>query len=168
MLTQEYLKEILDYNPETGIFIWKKRVSIRITIGKVAGTLTEDGYILIQINKRGYKAHQLAFLYMTGKFVEEVDHKNNIRIDNRWKNLREATRLQNGHNKSIQVNNIWGYKGISKYRYDPSKWTASITYKNKNIYLGIFKTKESAALEYNKAAITYYGDFAKLNIIKEI
>jgi len=92
-ITQEELKRLLHYNPKTGIFRWKK----------IAGKTTSRGYRVIKINKKRYYAHRLAFLYMTGEFPslkggKVVDHKNQKKDDNWWRNLRVVTSSTNSKN----------------------------------------------------------------------
>ena len=164
-LTQEMLKEILHYNSKTGIFIWKKSNSNVVKIGQVAGFTNGKGYIEIGINKKYYKAHRLAFLYMTGKIPNtDIDHKDRNRTNNKWNNLRAATRSQNIQNSNKPITNTSGYKGIF-YIKDSKRnpWGAKIVVNSKSIYLGCFKTKIDAAKAYDQAALKYFGEYAKLN-----
>ena len=112
-LTVAYVRSILDYNPETGEFRWKKRTANMFAPGnrtaewrchnwnsrhadKSAGTLHPGGHVIVRIFKINYKAHRLAWLYVTGKWPEnEIDHTNRIGSDNRLVNLSEATHAQN-------------------------------------------------------------------------
>jgi hypothetical protein len=74
-LTHEYLKSILRYDPEKGIWVWLKRTrpqASKIKIGGIAGTLHQDGYRFISINGSQYKSSRLAFFYMTGRWPIEV------------------------------------------------------------------------------------------------
>jgi HNH endonuclease len=109
-LTVEQLKELLNYNPETGLWTWIKARG-RCAKGSFAGTML-DGYIMIYVDKVGYLAHRLAWFYMTNRWPLEVDHKNTIKNDNRWDNLREATRSQNKFNVPALSNNTCGFKGV--------------------------------------------------------
>ncbi len=103
LVNQKYLKSILDYNSETGIFTWKEG-NRKGQIAGYKGKLYKGsgGYILIRVRGKSYRAHRFAWLYMTGRWPKSViDHINHKRDDNRWKNLRGVTRLQNQRNKKI-------------------------------------------------------------------
>lgn len=158
-LTQERLKEVYEYLPESGLFIRKIR-TFRYKAGEVAGTLVDEGYIQIGIDGKQYRSHRLAFLYMTGQWPSlEVDHINGARSDNSWLNLREATRIQNGQNRGISKGNTTGYKGVS-FISTTGTYQAHIRVNGKGIYLGRYKTAEEAAAVYQQAAQKYFGDFA--------
>jgi hypothetical protein len=133
MITQKYLKEIVHYDPDTGIFTWtinRKKVSA----GAVAGHNC-NGYVSLSINNKNYRAHRLAFLYMTGEWPEfVVDHVNRIRSDNRWCNLRDVTQQVNSTNK-INHNNGVASKSVSKTNAGRFK---------AYLYLGTFATHEEA------------------------
>jgi hypothetical protein len=138
ILTQDRLQELLSYNPETGYFIWAKNLGIRIKAGDIAGTHDKDGYILIGIDCSRYKLHRLAFLYMTGSFpIDEVDHLNHVKDDNRWSNLRHATRTINQRNRVNQKNNTSGRNGVY-WKKRTQKWHANICLAGKLYHLGYF------------------------------
>ena len=161
--TQELLKEILNYNPETGIFTWKKVLSSlsRIKVGQEAGTITEEGYVAIGIGRRQYPAHRLAWLYMTGKLPKhQIDHRDKNRTHNWWANLREATHSQNQMNKRSTRKTL-GLKGTT-YSSRHKKWHAQIRINKKTIYLGYYDTTEEAHLAYAFAANVMFGDFASM------
>ena len=114
-LTIEKLKEILSYDSVTGLFTWLKKTAACVTVGDVAGCFDADGYVLIGIAGKMYKAHRLAFALTENSFLAEdieVDHINRITSDNRWANLRKATRSQNQQNK-VAKQGILGIKGLS-------------------------------------------------------
>ena len=91
-MNQESLKSVLSYDPETGEFTWRVSPSRNVKAGMKAGSFNSQGYRQIQVMGRVYKAHRLAFLYMTGLFPEFTgSHKNGVPSDNRWDNLRDET-----------------------------------------------------------------------------
>ena len=151
MLTQQELKKHLHYEPLTGLFTWIKPKKHGTNIGDVVGTKHKDGYLTLELNDKGYLLHRLAFLYMTSDFpANKVDHINGIRNDNRWKNLRHATNLQNCQNRKTPSNNRSGYIGVyHRPKYD--KWQAKIDFNNKRVYLGCYKTAELASEAYKEA-----------------
>ena len=135
-LTQERLKEVLDYDPETGEFWWRRN-------DFKAGSTGNDGYVSIPVYGKTYKAHRLAWLYVYGYFPEnQVDHINRVRGDNRVVNLREVSQSCNMRNKAGHSGSASGVKGILK-RGD--KWGAHIGVGDRNINLGTFLTKLGAA-----------------------
>lgn len=113
MLTQERLKYLLTYNPDTGDFIWNMSRSWLAKKGDKAGFLNY-GYKYIRVDKLIMACHRLAFLYVEGKMPpNDVDHINGIKDDNRWLNLRKATKSQNLCNRGIPINNSTGFKGVT-------------------------------------------------------
>jgi len=161
MLTQERLKEVVDYNPETGIFTWRcaqgKRTDL---IGQTAG-FDVNGYIGIRIDYERYPAHRLAWLYVHGRWpVNEIDHRDRVRSNNRINNLREATHEQNLWN---QGGRAWSTsKGIRGVSWDTqtSKWRATITIRKKTKSLGRFEKQDEARAVREAAERLYYGEFA--------
>lgn len=167
-LTAERLREVLNYDPDTGVFVWRKREgddphtrmwNTRFA-GEVAGSIRKsDGYRVIRIDVRLYLAHRLVFLFMTGKWpIADVDHINMNKVDNRWCNLREATQSQNNANTRKRKNNTSGYKGAS---WHGSGWRAQIHVSGKHICLGTFPSPEEAHAVYCEAARKHFGDFAR-------
>jgi hypothetical protein len=159
MITQSRLKQLLAYDPETGVFRrvcdqgrWKK--------GSIAGS-TDDasgssgGYVKIYVDGRRYRAHRLAWMYMTGAFPSSVDHINHDRSDNRWLNLRMASQPDNAKNRKMNSNNSSGFRGVSWYK--PSgKWMAYInTAPGKRKNLGYFDTILDAVAERVRAERHY-------------
>jgi len=164
MLDQDYVRNILFYDPWTGEFIWKVNKAKRIQKGQKAGCKSKHGYWVIRIDGILYKAHILAWYYMTGEWPEEIDHHNLIRDDTSFGNLRLATRSQNLANRNKNKNNNSGYKGVYWYARD-SKWYAQIYLDYKCNFLECFDKLEDAARAYNKKAIEFYGEYARLNEI---
>lgn len=125
MLTQDRLKELLSYNPETGVFTCAKK-SVHRNVGDVVGGFSL-GYLVCLLEGKQYKLHRLAFLYMTGDFPSKaLDHINGDRADNRWCNLREATVIENGRNRKIDYNNSTGVKGLYHRKGRYASYEASV------------------------------------------
>jgi hypothetical protein len=152
MLTQSMLQSYLNYDPETGIFNWNIHKNSRATYGSVAGTMNIYGYIQICVDSKSYKAHRLAWLYMTGKMPKEyIDHINGDKTDNRFLNLRECSNSQNMQNKKkAQKNHVSGFLGV-QLRKDRGSYVSHIYVNKKRKYLGSFKSPELASEAYLKA-----------------
>lgn len=159
MITQQRLKELLDYNPETGEFIWKVKRK-RVEIGDVAGCVDLQGYQAIGIDNKLHRAHRLAWLYVYGQLPNMIDHINGNRRDNKIENLRLVNRSQNQGNRKTSIKNNSGFKGVY-WNAKRKKYFANC----KNEHIGIFKTAEEAAEAYNKKALELFGEYAKLNLI---
>lgn len=135
-LTQARLKELLNYDPDTGIF------TRNITFygkekGQVAGHIRKDGYTRIAVDGKKYYAHRLAWLYIYGYFTEnEIDHKDMNTSNNSISNLREASHLCNMRNKSTLSNNTTGVTGV--YRIKTGKWRSQIVIGGSRKDLGTF------------------------------
>ena len=159
MITQSMLKEIFEYDPTDGWFVYRITRGPRAQIGTLAGSFDKDGYVVIQIDGAKYKAHRLAFLYMTGNWPEnEVDHKDGTPWNNAWENLREATRNHNVVNSNRPAGES-GFRGV-KFDYRSHSWRARIGYGGDRQYLGPFSTAEEAYSAYLAAAENIHGDFA--------
>lgn len=162
MLTQEKLKQAYSYDPQTGIFIRLR--SHNRPAGTEAGHVTDRGYICVHINGRSYRAHRLAWLYMTGAMPPsnmDIDHINGIRTDNRFANLRLATRSENIANSKKYKSNSTGFKGVFK---DKNRWRVQMTVNGRKIGKGSYKTPEQAYEAYCKAAKEYFGEFSNLGV----
>lgn len=157
-LTAKHLKEILFYDPATGIFTWLKYPGMGPNlIGKVAGCLDHRGYVVVGIDQVRYYAHRLAWLYVKGIFPKkELDHTNEIKSDNRFENLREAARFQNMANRV--GTNKYGCPGVRKRR--TGKFEAAVTFKKKGIYLGTFSTADSAVAACRAKRRELFGEFS--------
>lgn len=155
-LTQARLKELMHYDPDTGAFTWKVRTSNRINIGDIAGSINDAGYLLIRIDRRIYRSHRLAFLYMTGTFpIHEIDHIDHTYDNNKWLNLREVTHSENSKNQSMRCTNTSGVNGVIWFKRDRN-WLANITVDGSSIHLGYFSCITAAAIA-RKAAEVKYG-----------
>lgn len=158
MITQERLKELLHYDPNTGIFNWKIYRSHNAKAGDVAGCVhtctAGKSYIIISIDSKNYKAHRLAFLYVRGEFPNQVDHLNGDGADNRLCNLRPANSRINAKNHKLRHDNSSGLAGVYWVK-NLGKWRAQITSKPR-IHLGYFYSLFEAAC-VRKSAEKEYG-----------
>lgn len=160
-ITVETVRELLQYDPLTGEMTWRISKASFIKPGAIAGTSTKKGYRTITINYRIYGVHRLAWLMMTGSWPEhEIDHINGDPGDNRWINLRHATRSQNGMNTRCHIDNACGLKGVNWHKSN-RRWRAAIKIDGRIKHLGLFDDKEAAHAAYQKAAEHAFGSFAK-------
>lgn len=160
-ISQKRLKEVLFYDPETGIWRWLVGKARRVKEGMIAGSLGDNGYRLIGIDYRLYRANRLAWLYMEGYFPEyDVDHENRIRDDDRWSNLRDATRQCNNRNRRMLKNNTSGITGVAWHKRD-QKWGSKISVGGKQINLCYSKVKTDAVIVRWEAEKKY--DFPNCN-----
>jgi len=158
-LTAEYLRSILDYNPETGVFIWKVSIG-RMKKGAIAGNIHPSGYRFIRVAGRSYCAHRLAWLHYYGKWPKVyLDHKNCARANNAISNLRECTNGENLQN-STRSRGSSKYQGVS-WQKSRNKWKAQIGVNNKVISLGIFDDEVEAASAYREAKEKYHPFYWK-------
>jgi hypothetical protein len=158
-LTQDRLKELLHYDPETGHFTWRA-TSRNVAAGSRAGTIDSRGYRQISVDGKLRLAHRIAFLYMLGTFPPgDVDHVNQMKDDNRWPNLRSATRRENAGNKGLQKNNTSGHRGVS-WDKRVGKWVAYGSCDGRVVHLGYFTSLEEAAEVAQKRREEYFGIFA--------
>jgi HNH endonuclease len=150
MLTQARLKELLHYDPETGVFTWIKRTSKRIYVGKIAGSLHPIGYWFIGVDNHRCYAHRLAWFWTHGEWPKgDIDHIDGNRVNNQLANLRDVTVSVNAQNqKRAQSDNKTGFLGVSPYR---GKFIATIKVNGKRITCGIFDKPDIAHLAYVEA-----------------
>jgi hypothetical protein len=157
MLTQERLKELFSYDPETGLFVRIKKSGKSCSrIGSIVGAIGSHGYFMISIDNTRYLCHRLAFLYMTGNWpLAYVDHIDQNKRNNRFKNLREVSNRENMQNSSIPKHSTTRILGVS-YEKRRKCWRATICVDGKQVYLGQFKTPEEAG-DARKDANLKYG-----------
>lgn len=154
MITQKELKDKIIYNPDTGFFYRKLS-------GDLAGWVTKEGYISLKIDYITYKAHRLAFLYMTGELPEDqVDHINNIKGDNRWENLRRCSQSENQRNTGKRRNNTSGVKNVS-WNSKNRKWRITLYLDGKNKCFGSYEDLEVAEIIAAELRHYYHGDFTR-------
>ena len=153
MVTQYRLKQLLNYDPVTGVFIWNVRRSTTATKGSVAGRIESKGYLQIGIDGIRYAAHRLAWLWVHGSMPKDViDHINGKRLDNRIVNLRSVSFSENLHNfRKVHPHSKSGLLGVSynnKTAMQGKPWIARIQRFGKRVYLGAFTTPEEAHTTY--------------------
>lgn len=163
MLSRAGLLELVDYDPATGIFVWKAREGSPAFSGRdagtVAGSLDKKGYRRICLNGKSYPASGLAWLYMTGEWSSlQIDHENLDKADNRWSNLRRATPSQNKANSRVRSDSRSGLKGIKRHG---SRWWARICVRGKRMSLGHYTCPAAAHFAYAVAADLHFGEFAR-------
>lgn len=153
LISQQRLKEILDYYPSTGHFFWKEKVADKVVVGTRAGSQAKNGYRFIRIAGVRYREHQLACLFMLGHFPEQVDHENHVTSDNSWGNLKPSSYAENGKNHPKTKRNSTGFVGVSQ-RPD-GKFVARIYVSKKHVFLGSFDSLEDAAQARKQASILH-------------
>jgi hypothetical protein len=164
ILSAEEVRALLHYDPATGVFKWRRRLLGSFATraagriwntkhaGKTTGTDNGQGYLCICIRAVSYRAHRLAWLYMTGEYPKhEIDHKNGVCSDNRWVNLRDVTPSINQQNKrKAPVNSTTGILGVQKTKLKGHPFTACIHIPKAGQVkkLGTFRTAEEAQSAY--------------------
>jgi hypothetical protein len=171
-LTADQLRSLLNYDPKTGVFTWRRREqqghyartwNTRYA-GTIAGTPTVPrGYLQIMVNGRLYLAHRLAYLWMHGVWpVDEVDHRDTDPANNRWSNLRAATSSQGKMNTRIRSDNTTGHKGVW-FEKRRNHWIAEIHADGKKRQIGSYSTIEEARAAREAAARQLHGRFARID-----
>ena len=159
--TQARLHELISYNPETGELRWLQSRG-RAPVGSVAGHVGSGGYCRIKIDGSVHLAHRIIWLYQTGEWPDgELDHVDRDGSNNRWANIRRATRAQNGANREVQSNNKLGLKGVFKTKQRrPKSYVAKIQVAGGQKCIGYYETAEEASAAYLTEAKKHYGEFA--------
>lgn len=159
--TRDEVLDRLNYSQETGKLTWKRRIQCfggGRNPGDEAGSI-KDGYVQISLFGKCYRAHHIIWLLMTGEWPQrshDIDHINRNRADNRWSNLRLATRAQNNLNSFGRVDNTSGYRGVHPCR---DKWLARISVNKQIIHLGVFADRMDAVAARKAAEQMYYPGF---------
>jgi hypothetical protein len=169
MLTATELRDLLDYRPETGEFIWRARAARSYRDGQwnhryagtTAGSASDRGYIIISIRRVHYRAHRLAWLFTYEEWpTEGIDHIDGDPANNQITNLRRATQLQNIANARLSSKNTSGFKGVFWHRQS-GKWRAGIKEGGRFKSLGLFDDPAIAHNAYMAAAVRIHGAFAR-------
>lgn len=156
-ITLKQLRRHLSYDVDTGEFRRRTSNNNRWKVGEIAGSVHAGGYWVIRLLGREYQANMLAWFYIKGRWPKKiVDHKDRDKKNNRWANLRLASKSQNAANQDVRKNNKLGVKGVIRVgsRYKAYIW------KGKQIRLGSFDNAELAAKAYQEAAVSLFGEFA--------
>jgi len=163
--TASRIREVLNYDPYTGIFTRKKKTGCKGVVGRPVGNLKAHGYISIQIDGHRDYAHRLAWVHMTGRWPKEIDHINGVRLDNRWKNLRLANRTQNNANRRFNSRKKHQHlpKGVIQVTNKDGSLSfyGKLTINGKQICSPAYRHPDNAHLAYLHLAIKYFGEFAR-------
>ena len=155
----ERVRELLDYNPDTGVLRWKMSRG-QARAGDVAGCITNKGYRYVAIDGKFYRSARLAWLLSYGVWpTREVDHMDRDRSNDALVNLRLASSEQNKWNSSLRYDNKSGCRGVH-HVVSRGVWRAQIVVNYKTINLGEFRDKEHAAAARRIAAACLHGEFA--------
>ena len=154
-LTKNRLDALLKYYPRTGIFRWRVRRG-SASRGRIAGCdHYKDGRVIV-VDGRLYGAHQLAFLTMTGKIPTSIDHRDRIKQNNAWRNLRDATHSEQMRNRGALRTNKTGLRGVYPHQ---GKFGARIQRDKRRVFLGYYTTSKQAHAAYLRFAKTHDGQF---------
>lgn len=168
----DFISECFDCNQDTGVLVWKVRPRIHFATargwngfnarfaGMEAGAPHSNGYLAVSLSGKKYFAHRLVKLLSSGEWpLEQVDHINGIKTDNRISNLRESTHSENLMNQKLRRDSSSGVKGVN-WSENLKRWGASIQISGKRHYLGYFQTIELAAKCVQEARKIHHGVFA--------
>ena len=160
--SQERLQDLFDYSVVTGELRWKVTSSNgKAKAGMLAGYINSEGYRVVRVNGRQYKAHRIIWRLVTGEDPKsnEIDHCDLDRSNNAWLNLRTSTVSQNRQNS---IHSTTKYKGVDFHR-PTFKFRSRISINGVTRQIGMFPTPEEAHAAYCKAAQELHGDFARTN-----
>lgn len=166
-LTAEWLRDRFEYEPDTGLVrrLWPvmtRNGGIGYPPGSVVGGKPhKDGYIYMGINGRMYLVHRIAWVLLTGRWpVAEIDHRNGVRHDNSWLNLRQATVSENRRNNLGQRSRKGPYPGVYEHSRTKGRYVSQIKHKGYVYYLGLFGTPEEARAARIATEREMFGAFA--------
>jgi hypothetical protein len=152
-LTQQRLKEVLNYDAESGVFTWKIGRP-KAAKGSIAGSFTDRGYLTICIDGVKHRSHRLAWLYVYGFYPDQIDHENHVRHDNRLINLKASNSYENSRNKSKPSDNKSGVVGVSlsnRIGKDEPRWEVRACGK----FLGYFSNFFEAVCKRKSAELQF-------------
>lgn len=158
-ITQERLKTLLRYDPETGIFTWLVKPRARALTSTAAGCINAKGYRQIGIDGKLYRSNRLAWFYVTGVWpTAQVDHKNRVRADDRFDNLREATHAQNQANSGVRKTSKTGVRGVEQL--PGGRFRAYTHVGTAKKHLGTFPTAEEAGRVFSETHQELHDEFS--------
>ena len=156
----ERLRELFSYDPVIGVLRWRVKCR-QMMPGDIAGRIDANGYISIGVDRETYYAHRIIWCMQTGSDpVNDVEHRDTVKSNNAWLNLRPATISQNRANIGLTVANKSGFKGVC-WNAKRQKWCASIGKDGKRYHLGYFDAIEDACAAYLAKAREFYGEYAR-------
>jgi hypothetical protein len=162
-LTARRVRELLEYDRETGEFTWKPRPGNPALTARIAGKRAgheADGYWRIRFDRRNHAAHRLAWLWVKGWLPKgDVDHWDGDGLNNRWGNLRASTKTENNQNLK-RAPSSKGYPTGCTWLEGRQKWQVYIGANGKRVFIGHFGTRDAAARAYRDAAAELHGDFS--------
>ena len=158
-LTHDRAQEMLNYDPSTGVFTWRKKPNRNIVVGSIVGSYDKDGYLETRLDREPLKIHRLAWFYVHGVWPDgDIDHKNGIRADNRIDNLRDVTASENQCNRHTGRPNKSGFRGVV-YHSKTGRWTSRLMVKGKSYSFGYHDSPQEASVLYEAAAKELKGEF---------
>lgn len=155
-LAHDRVRQLLDYDAQTGAFVWKMKTCDKVVPGKPAGGFNAGGYLRLHIDKQFVYGHRLAWFYVYGEWpAGHLDHVNGNPSDNRIANLRLASQAQNNQNHPARKDSASGVRGVMR-RKDTGRWRAEIRVDKRLISLGCFDSLEEAAVARKQAEHKYF------------
>lgn len=153
------LRDLFDYDPETGLLRWKIDRQGGAHAGDIVQSRDGHGYIQVTIDAKNLRAHRVIWAMCHGQWPSgQIDHINGVRDDNRISNLRVASPRQNSSNLGLAKTNTSGFRGVS-YSRARGKWEAYIRSNGKHVHLGRFDRREDAVRARDAAARSAFGEF---------
>ena len=157
----DILRQLFQYDPETGIIIRATSRRGHSKKGDHAGTVSDNGYLNINYKNKIYRAHRIAWkLFYDEEPPVQIDHINGNRLDNRICNLRKATRSQNNMNKTTCINSKTGITGVN-FNGRKNRWRVRIGINSKKIHIGTYNSFDEAVAARKAAEAKYHGEYAR-------